>query len=94
MGDFMHVFYLYATFTALKSAEEVPKKRRKEPRDPVRVPASHVRADAAVSAVFNAGLVEAGMKTILAATVLVWLRNLFGKGTREHTTLAPHHTDA
>jgi hypothetical protein len=34
------------------------------------------------------------MKTILATIVLVWLRDLFGKGTPEHTTLAPHHTDA
>jgi hypothetical protein len=88
------VFYFYAKFTALKSAEEVPKKRHKEPRDPVHIPASHVRADAAVSAVFNACLVEAGIKTISATTVLVWLRDLFGKGTPEHTTLAPHHTDA
>jgi hypothetical protein len=88
------VFYLYVKFTALKSAEEVPKKRRKDPRDPAHIPASHARADAAVSAVFIACLVEAGMKTISATTVLVWLRDLFGKGTSEHTTLAPHHTDA
>jgi hypothetical protein len=88
------VFYFYAKFTALKSAEEVQKKRRKEPRGSVHIPAFHVRADAAVSAVFNASLVEAGMKAISATIVLVWLRDLFGKGTPEDTSLAPHHTDA
>jgi hypothetical protein len=88
------VFYFYAKFTALKSAEEVPKMRRKEPRDLVHIPASHVRADAAVSEFFNACLVDAGMKPISATTILVWLRDLFGKRTPEDTTLAPHHTSA
>jgi outer membrane murein-binding lipoprotein Lpp len=88
------VCYFYAKFTALKSTEEVPKKRRKESRSPVHIPASHVRADADASAVFNACHVEAGMKIISVTTVLVWLRDLLGKGTPEHTALAPHHTDA
>jgi hypothetical protein len=43
-------FYFYAKFT-VKSAEEVPKKRHKQPRGPVHIPTSHVRAGAAVSAV-------------------------------------------
>jgi hypothetical protein len=52
------VFSFYSKFTALKSAEEVQKKRRKEPRGPVHIPASHERADAAVSAVLTLVLLK------------------------------------
>jgi hypothetical protein len=67
------------------------RKRRNELRDPAHTPASHVRADAAFSAVINAYRVDAGTIAISATTV--WLRDLFGKGTPERTALAPHHTD-
>jgi hypothetical protein len=74
------VFYLSPKFTALKSVEERPAKRRAgfEERGPTS--ASYTKKDASLSAVFNRCLVESCLKPVAASSVVGWMSELFGKG--------------